>query len=315
MSDYRPDIVIYHAECADGFGAAWACWMRWRDACQYVAAGYGQTPPDVTGKHVLIVDFSYKHDVLRAMGKQARSIIVLDHHKTARVDLDDWVIDDVAGSFWAGDDPLRDVQRNDEYIGQPIAALFDMDKSGARMAWEFCHEGEPPLLLRMIEDRDLWRFTMEDTKPFALWLRAEPFGFDRFELVAQQLEDGRDAHEIMTEARAMQRFFDAKVKELASFSALISLGDSVGVMVNCPPMFASEVGHELLDKFPNARFSASYFDSASKRMWSLRSRDDRADVSAIAASFGGGGHRNAAGFSTPLPTPTLPPHTGEERQL
>jgi hypothetical protein len=183
----------------------------------------------------------------------------------------------------------------------PVLASFDMDRSGARMAWDFCHGCEVPLLIRLIEDRDLWRFTMEDTKPFGLWLRSEPFSFDRFELLAQQLEDGRDGHEIMTEARAMQRFFDAKVSEIVSFASRRRIAEHEPIAVNCPPMFASEVGHELLEKHPDAPFAATYFDGPKSRMWSLRSRDDRVDVSAVASKFGGGGHRNAAGFETPLP--------------
>lgn len=297
---WTPDIVIYHGHCADGFGAAWACWMRWRDKAKYVAASYGTPPPDVIGKNVLIVDFSYKRETLRAMGSQARSIIVLDHHKTAQTDLADWAIDDVTGEFWAGGDPMKAVRFNDDHIGQPIAALFDMEKSGAVLAWEFCHEEPVPMLLRLIQDRDLWRFALEDTKPFALWLRSEPFNFDRFEYIAQQIEGGRDGHAIMTEARAMQRFFDAKVEEIAAYARFRRIGEHDAIVVNCPPMFASEVGHALLDKHPDAPFAATYFDSNNSRGWSLRSRDDRVDVSAVATKFGGGGHRNAAGFGTPL---------------
>ncbi len=295
---YTPDIVIYHDHCADGFGAAWACWMRWKDAPQYIAANYGAPPPDVAGKHVLIVDFSYKRDVLREMGKSARSVVILDHHKTAQADLADWAIDDVAGTFWAGDNVMKDVHHNDEFIGQPIAALFDMRKSGARMAWEFCHEDDAPDLIKLIEDRDLWLFMDARTKPFGLWLRSEPFSFERFDSVNYRLEMGN--RQIMTEALAMQRFFDAKVEEIASFGWRAPLGGHEPVITNCPPMFASEVGHALLDKHPDAPFSATYCDSQHKRMWSLRSRDDREDVSVVASSFGGGGHRNAAGFSAPL---------------
>lgn len=306
---YQPDLVIYHDHCADGFGAAWACWMKWGAACQYVPANYGQTPPDVAGKHVLIVDFSYKRDVLREMAGTAKSIIVLDHHKTAQADLTDWQIDDVAGDFWADDDPMSHVHTNDDFVGQPIAALFNMNKSGAVLAWEFCHEAPVPMLLRLIQDRDLWRFAMEDTKPFALWLRSQPFDFDRFELLAQELDDARDSEVIMTEARAMQRFFDAKVDEIASFADFEAIAEHTPIMVNCPPMFSSEVGHALLDKHPAAPFAAMWYETRNKRMWSLRSRDERTDVSAVAAIFGGGGHRNAAGFSEPRrPTPTEAPH-------
>ncbi|WP_051767954.1 hypothetical protein [Sphingobium sp. DC-2] len=271
--------------------------MKWRDKPQYVPANYGQTPPDATGKHVLIVDFSYKRDVLREMGKAAASVIVLDHHKTAQADLADWAVKDVAGDFWAGDDPLKLVRQNDERIGQPIAALFDMSRSGARLAWEFCHENEAPNLIQLIEDRDLWRFEYDETKPFSLWLRSEPFSFDRFELLSQQLGDARDSHKIMIEAKAMQRFFDTKVDEIASFAKYRGLAEHNPIVVNCPPMFASEVGHALLDKHPEAPFSAMWYEAGDKRMWSLRSRDERQDVSEVAAIFGGGGHRNAAGFA------------------
>lgn len=298
--EYAPDIVIYHDHCADGFGAAWACWMRWRDRPTYIAASYGSAPPDVSGKHVLIVDFSYKRDVLRAMGAAARSIIVLDHHKTAQADLADWAIEDVAGDFWAGDNPLKSVRENDDYVGQPIAALFDMQRSGARLAWDFCHHETPPRLIDLIEDRDLWRFEFAETKPFGLWLRSAPFDFERWELISQELGDGRDGDRIMTQAWAMQSFFDAKVGEIASFARVQDVCGHRPIVVNCPPMFASEVAHALLDAYPTAPFAATYFDAPDVRMFSLRSRDDREDVSTIAQSFGGGGHRNAAGFSIPV---------------
>lgn len=293
---YQPDMVIYHDHCADGFGAAWACWMKWRDAPKYVPASYGQTPPDVAGKHVLIVDFSYKANVLDEMGKGAASIIILDHHKTAQSDLEQWrrMADKPERFTMAAAASMNDDLRRNGY--RPISALFDMERSGARLAWDFCHENPVPTLIQLIEDRDLWRFQFDETKPFSLWLRSEPFNFDRFELLAQQLEDGRDSYEIMIEAKAMQRFFDAKVDEIASFAKRRGLAEHNPIVVNCPPMFASEVGHALLDKHPDAPFAAMWFEAGNKRMWSLRSRDDRIDVSAVAALFGGGGHRNAAGF-------------------
>ena len=171
--------------------------------------------------------------------------------------------------------------------------------AGAVLAWEFCHEEPVPMLLRLIQDRDLWRFTMEDTKPFSLWLRSEPFSFERFDSVNYKLEMGN--RQIMVEAAAMQKFFDAKVDEIASFAKPRALCEHMPIVVNCPPMFASEVGHALLDKHPDAPFAASWYEAGEKRMWSLRSRDDRVDVSQVASLFGGGGHRNAAGFAEPLP--------------
>lgn len=299
--NYKPDIVIYHSHCADGFGAAWACWMRWRGECLYVAASYGKAPPDVSGKHVLIVDFSYKRDVLDGMLQSAASVVILDHHKTAEADLEPFRFHESSpGAVGAGDvdGMLRDL---DELKRPPCIAVFDMERSGARMAWDFCHENEAPKLIELIEDRDLWRFRFEDTKPFGLWLRSEPFDFERWEWIAQELHDGHGSHEIMTEARAMQRLFDRQVDEIASLARIGLVAGFDVPLCNCPPQFASEVGHKLLADHPFAPFAACYSDQGKARGYSLRSQDGRQDVSDIARKFGGGGHRNAAGFGVPLP--------------
>lgn len=301
VTAYKPDIVIYHDHCADGYAAAWACWKRWGDECRYVAASYGKVPPEVAGKHVLLVDFSYKRDVLDAMANSAASVVILDHHKTAEQDLEAFRFHESEPGA-VSPDGVPGILRSLAELGRPpVIAIFDMHRSGARMAWDFCHGRDTvPMLILLIEDRDLWLFRYGDTKPFSLWLRSEPFTFDRFSLIDNELEDARDNARIMTEARAMQRFFDAKVSEIASFARRRRIGDHEPMVVNCPPMFASEVGHALLDKHPDIPFAAMYFDGPNGRMWSLRSQDDREDVSVIAARFGGGGHRNAAGFGTPL---------------
>lgn len=302
MTEWQPDIIIYHGGgCADGFGAAWACWRRWGADCEYIPASYGEAPPsDITDRNALIVDFSYKAPVLAEMAKVARSIVILDHHASAERELEEYrrfkehperfTLATVASM-------IADLQRG----GYPaVCALFDMDRSGASMAWDFCHPGYArPSIVKLIEDRDLWRFTLELTRPFALWLRSEPFDFERWTDISYNL-DRPYGNEIVREATAMQRFFDHKVEELAAYAEPGRIGEHTPVIVNCPPMFSSEVGNRLLVLHPDAPFAATYHDGGGKRRWSLRSDDNREDVSLIAESFGGGGHRNAAGFSTDL---------------
>lgn len=290
---WKPDVMLYHANCADGFGAAWAAWMRWGDDVDYLPVSYGQEPPDVAGKHVLIGDFSYKRDTMRALSQSAASVVVLDHHKTAEDELAPWCLEH--------SEPV-DVNNIDlaiEMVG-PLA-IFDMQRSGAAMVWDFCHPDSPmPLLLEFIQDRDLWRFNLEMTKPFGVWLRCEPFDFARWEMIAQELADGHDGHLIFQEANAMQRFFDQKVAEIGRLARTGTVAGHAVPLCNCPPAFASEVGHWLLDQHPDAPFVACYSDQSNARGYGLRSRDDRMDVSEIARKFGGGGHRNAAGFGVPL---------------
>src|SRR5258708_37459253 len=80
-------LCIYHANCADGFGAAWAVRHAFGDGVEFHPGFYGEAPPDVAGRDVLLVDFSYKRPVLDEMAKAAHSILILDHHKTAAEDL------------------------------------------------------------------------------------------------------------------------------------------------------------------------------------------------------------------------------------
>jgi hypothetical protein len=55
---FEPEVVLYHADCPDGFGAAWAVWTRCPTA-RFVTARHGQPPPDgPAGKRLVIVDFS-----------------------------------------------------------------------------------------------------------------------------------------------------------------------------------------------------------------------------------------------------------------
>lgn len=298
---WQPDMMIYHAHCADGFGAAWAAWLKWGDAVEYVPCAYGQEPPEVLGRNVLIGDFSFKRDTMERIAQGAASIVVLDHHETAENELLQWrrFMDKPERFTLATIGSMMTDLHRGPYL--PVCALFDMNRSGAVMTWDFCFPGEEaPLLLRLIEDRDLWRFTMPETKPFGVWLRCEPFNFERWELIAQELNDGRDAERIFAEAHAMQRFFDQKVIEIGQLARTGMIAGHDVPLCNCPPMFASEVGHWLLDQHPDAPFVACYADQGKSRGYSLRSRDGRMAVSDIAKKFGGGGHRNAAGFGVPL---------------
>jgi len=293
---WQPDIFIFHSPCDDGFGAAWAVHQRWGDQVEYLPATYGKPAPDperIKGKRILIGDFSFKRPVLEQMGCIARSIVILDHHKTAQEDL---------GGF---PDPAFADRNFDAGLdgALPIWAQFDMNKSGARLVWEFCHPGERvPELIQYVEDRDLWRFTLPATRGLTLWLRSHPYDFATWTSIANQLAVDGQRNAVLLQASAIEAFYDQKVTEMTRERHFKTIdGHSVPV-VNCSWAFASDVAHALLENFPDAPFAACYYDRADgARTYSLRSEDHRADVSAIAKRYGGGGHRNAAGFEVPLP--------------
>ncbi len=295
---WKPDIFIYHANCDDGFGAAWAVHQRWGDQVEYVPAHYGQTPPDVAGKNVLIGDYSYKRAGLDQLANSAASVIILDHHKTAREDLAPFTVQTCGSAvFSCADVPgmLRDLAELDR---PAVLAYFDMNKCGARLVWEFCHPGRAfPELLRFVEDRDLWTFEHPATKGFSLFLRSHKYDFTVWSGIANALANDGERDTVMIQAAAVEAFYLEQLERILEQTHFETIGGRSVPVVNCPYAFASDAAHQLLQRHPDAAFAASFFVHAGgNRHYSLRSDDEHADVSAVASALGGGGHRNAAGF-------------------
>jgi hypothetical protein len=300
MLNWKPDLCIYHGGCDDGFGAAWAIWRRWPDT-MFHAGHYRWPLPDAEGKNVLFVDFSAPRAELEVMARTAASIVILDHHKTAEEDLQPFTVHagnglayDLSGMPERLPGMLRDLMV--DLDRPPIVAVFDMARSGARMAWQFAHAqhaADPvPLMLSLIEDRDLWRFDHgEQTRAFSAALRTYPQElklWDRLSVdVSGMVEEGK----VVLPAQRIE------VGKIVAQAYLHSIAGHQVPVANAPPFYASEVGNELLAFYPEAPFAATWCRRADGRdQWSLRSEYDRLDVSEIAKRFGGGGHRNASGF-------------------
>lgn len=291
MSKYKPDICIYHGNCDDGFTAAWAVWKRWPD-CGFVAGIYGRDPPDVAGKRVLMVDFSYQRAVLERMSAVAKDITILDHHKTAQTDLEIFSILNPV-DFETIDQVLAGTQPG---IGN-IRAEFDMQRSGAMMAWQFCFPGAiVPRFVSLVQDRDLWRYEFgDDTKRFSAALRTYQMDFTTWDgLIAK-------TYDLIKDGEAVLRGHNINITKFIAETYFDDIGGHKVPVVNVPYHYASDTAQELLAKFPDAPFAACWFRRGDGMIqYSLRSENSRVDVSEIAQSFGGGGHRNAAGFQVPV---------------
>lgn len=261
-----PNVVLYHADCSDGFGAAWAIWKQFPHS-RFIAVKHGHPPPDhFGGQRVVIVDFSYPRPVLEAMAAEAKELLVLDHHITAQQAL----------------------------AGLPYA-YFDQQKSGAVLAWEWAHGTAAPWLLQYIQDKDLWQWALPGSREINAALASYPFDFELWNRLSQAA--------LEQEGRAILRYEQELVNKLVAHAVPV---DFQGVVVPAvhSPILTSQIGERLSPHHP---FCLIWHDRDGRRFYSLRSREDGTDVGAIAASFGGGGHTHAAGFSIPLaPDGSLP---------
>lgn len=164
-------ICIYHANCADGFTAAWC--VRWAlgETVEFIPASYGEEPPEVDGADVIIVDFSYKRPAMEKLAASAKSVLVLDHHKTAEADL-------IALPL------TQDTWRQHLRCGVRLAALFDMQRSGAQMAWDYFCQGDRPWLVDYIADRDLWRWELAASREVSAVIGSLEHSFQGWDALA-----------------------------------------------------------------------------------------------------------------------------------
>ncbi len=266
-------LVIYHGTCADGFGAAWVFSRHGDREYDFHAGTYQDAPPDVEGRAVYLVDFSYKRAVVEVMREKASRIVLIDHHKTA--------IEDLA--------PLIE--------SHAIEALTSLDHSGATLAWEWFYgkDSAPPQVLRHIEDRDLWRFALPLTREIQACVFSHPYDFAVWDTL---IEAGPEELSAMArEGAAIERKHHKDVAELiGTVTRNMEIGGHWVPVANLPYTLTSDAGNLLAMGRP---FAACYWDTPEGRVFSLRSTNEGLDVSEIAKQYGGGGHRNASGFRVP----------------
>jgi len=259
--------VLYHGNCYDGFGAAWAAWKKLGDSAEYHAVKYGDSPPQPInadqGK-LYLLDFSFPRSVLENLAKEF-DITVLDHHKTAQADLADLPY-----------------------------AVFDLNKSGAVLAWEHFHSGRNvPTMIAYLQDRDLWKFELPGSREISAWMRSWPFEFKSWTRAEREMRLA--FNECRAEGKAILRFQQQMVSIMADNAWIQEIGGHDVPTTNATAFF-SEVGEELCKRYHDAPFSAYYLDRKDgKRQWGLRSRSGF-DCSAVAKQYGGGGHPGAAGW-------------------
>lgn len=261
-------LCIYHAHCPEGFAAAWVVRQALLGAVDFHPANYGENPPDVSGRDVFIVAFSYPRAMLLQIVEEAESLTILDHQATAQL-----AIADLPGAI----------------------VRFSPVMSGCMLAWKYFFHGEPaPKLLQHIQDRDLWLYHLDATREVLAGLLSFPYDFGIYDLWMHASSLAPLAADGAAILRKQER--DLRVL-LPNVTRIFEIAGTYVPAANLPMTMASEAGHILARTAP---FAAVYSDGPRGRKISLRSSACGADVGAIAALYGGGGHKHAASFTVPM---------------
>lgn len=260
-------MCIYHGHCADGFTAAWVVRLAVGKDVEFVAGTYQSPPPDVTGKIVYIVDFSYKRSVMEEIVEKAAKVVHIDHHDTAITDMQGYV--------------------NDKF---ETLYSYENTASGAMLTWQyFFPDVEVPRMIRHIDDRDRWQFLLHGTREIQANIFSYDYTFDNWDMLMTQ-----DIDQQIREGSAIERKHAKDIKEL--MGVVVRRMNIAGYNVpvaNVSYMLGSDMCHCLAKNEP---FAAYYYDRPTGREFGLRSEEGGMHVGEIATQFGGGGHAHAAGF-------------------
>lgn len=239
------------------------------------------------GRDLFFIDFCYDRPRMNELAKVAKSLTVLDHHEGVKA---------VATAF---------------------PGVFDSDQSGATIAWKYFHPDTPvPEMLSLLQDYDLFRFSLPDTKAFNAFIIFEPHEFERWDEIARAFEDPEARADILARGKIYAEHTDKLVEYAVMRADLVEFeGHTVYLSGTGIRFLTDYVGHQLSMKQPP--FALVVRPVADGLHVSLRG-DGAFDVATIARRFGGNGHPGAAGFrlswNTPIPwKPTVEEHENPGR--
>ncbi len=259
--------VLYHADCSDGFGAAWSAWKKLGNQALYIAVPPNNrvVPEAARGKDIYTLDYMFPREAVSQARKEIHSLTVIDHHIT-----------------------------NKEASEQADARLFDVAHSGAVLAWKFFHPKHPiPKLLKYIEDYDLWRFRFKNTRAVGEALSLYDMNFKVWDAIVQDFEKGREK-KYAEEGTVLLRSMERRVGRLIGFGEKRTFEGYQALVVNSP-FYVSEIGHSIVKHGTPVAVLWSHREG--KVVVSLRSDGKTVNVAELAERYGGGGHPAAAGFS------------------
>lgn len=273
MADHKK-IVIYHKNCMDGFSAAWVARKKFGEKAVYFPAVH-QTPfpESVKGREVYMVDFCYSEEIMEKIKKVAARVIVIDHHISQK----------------------EAVKISDE-------RLFDIKHSGAVLAWQYFFPGKKvPKLLSYVEDTDIWKFALPQSKELHASLDTLKFDFKSWSRLASEFETASGRKKHFEKGKAILEFSERVIDSIVANAEIVKFAGHKAFVANSPAL-VSEIGHVLATKANGV--GIVWVKKGDKLKVSLRS-NGKVDVSKIAVKYGGGGHKAAASFSLPIKKGTL----------
>jgi len=267
--EFKDIVIIYHADCRDGFGAAYAAWKKFGENATYLPwKEHGELPEGLSDKEIYIVDFSFREPLLGQLMATNQSVVVIDHHVSAEAE-------------------VKAYPQN----------VYDVNHSGAVLAWQYFHSETPvPELLKYVEDHDLWRFALPENREYNVAVGEYERDFVVWDKLIQDLQDENFLINFIAKGALLAKFEDHIVASLMKFKERVLFEGHEVWAINASRLYRSILGNHLAElnyETGEPAIGIVYYHYGGKVHVSLRSIGE-VDVATIAETHGGGGHKNAA---------------------
>tara|TARA_B100000686_G_scaffold343635_1_gene424822 strand:+ start:5422 stop:6408 length:987 start_codon:yes stop_codon:yes gene_type:complete len=300
MTPVEKRTVFYHHPCLDGTTAAWAAYQKLGDTASYIGLDHSDYETitetilnNVTPETIAVfLDFAPRREVLENIIDHVKGIEIFDHHISAQK------------SLAAFSDHSK------------CHIVFDMDRSGAGMAYDIFSDGSPrPLFINLVEKLDLYQPQKFDTPDQFYDVSAHLSSIDVDRPLAQMLPvideliQQSDVQWFEQAGHPKRMAYREKIEEVLDGMEMINLAllDHADGCYQVPSVNAriDDLGHEfspmLLSACPHEKKMGLIWHRHSDEVVkvSLRS-DQKIDVSMVAEEMAekygenGGGHKGAA---------------------
>jgi hypothetical protein len=321
------DLAIVHGPCNDGTGAAWAV-RQHSSEVQIVEIGPGsklskEIFATAKNKRVIIADVFPDVTDVHKLVQIAAYVMILDHHASAV----EW----------------RDVLERTlltEEERQRCFVLIDQTFSGCVITWmtlfQIPNRRVCPLILYYLEDADLYKFRMRESRAINCYLSVNMLGKSMNARLAflttmehvlnvGEIEDiVRTGNELLAYRRAqIQTIIEQSAREIA-FVVVTKNATTIYHVWAAPsatPELTSDLGSELTQK-PFADGTYPDFGVVWRRNLgnnrvkiSLRGHEQSPDLNKLTNIFGGGGHPRASACWIESPENILVPWEKRESIL
>lgn len=264
-------IVVFYHDDLDGFTGAWAAWKKLKDKAEYMELGYDTKNYDFIfqfkDKEIYFIDYSLKiQEMLNLASKN--KVILIDHHLSSK-----------------------------ETADLLIGSVFDDKHSAAFLSWEYFQDGKKaPLIVRYVEDYDIWKFKLPYSKELTTVLNLYNFNFKVWDKLAKMFQDKTKRKELIKKGRAIVDYQKSLIGELSDKGQEVFFEGYDAIAVNSP-ILSSEIGNHIYTKTGKIGIVWSYKGKKSPKIYVSLRGNGKINLSELAKKFGGGGHKASAGFA------------------